>query len=203
MKAVQLSFAREGGGLGAWLYGHGPMFRWRLWAGAALLAMGIAALCVLGWAVWETQQEARSVSNAVHALRAQQGNAARAAAEESGKQVLSDDQRARWSRLARQLNTPWSALLDALESSLPDGVALVSIEPDAAQGSVRLQVEAKTLDALLAYAASLNATQPFQSVALVKHETNEQDPTRPLRLSLEAKLNGQVASLTASKEPAR
>jgi Tfp pilus assembly protein PilN len=117
--------------------------------------------------------------------------------------VLSDDQRARWSRLARQLNTPWSALLDALESSLPDGVALVSIEPDAAQGSVRLQVEAKTLDALLAYAASLNAVHPFQSVALVKHETNEQDPTRPLRLSLEAKLNGQVASLAASKEPAR
>jgi hypothetical protein len=66
----------------------------------------------------------------------------------------------------------------------------VAIEPDPQHGSIRLQVEAKTLDTLLGYAQALKATAPFQEVVLLKHETNEQDATRPVRLSVDARLKG-------------
>lgn len=198
MKPVRLSFTQEAGGLRIWLFGHIGWSRSRFTLGAALLAGGLVGLCAIGWASWETQQQIRFTQDATRALRTQQGNAARMAAHEGGRHVLSDEQRRTWNRVARQLNTPWSAILDALEISLPDGVALVSIEPDTSQGSVRLQVEAKTLDTLLAYAASLKTAEPFDKVSLIKHETNEQDPTRPLRLSLEAILKRRHGLLPGS-----
>ena len=105
--------------------------------------------------------------------------------------------------MARQLNTPWSALLDALEASLPDDVALVAIEPDAGQGSVRLQVEAKALDTLLAYARELRSIPLFADVNLVKHETNEQDGNRPMRLSLNIRLRASQGSPPKPQEATR
>ena len=117
--------------------------------------------------------------------------------------MLTVQQTRDWNQIARQLDTPWPAILDALESSTPETVALVAIEPDPLHGSVRLQVEAKTLDALLGYAQSLKTTAPFQEVVLLKHETNEQDATRPMRLSLDARLEPRNADPVAGPGEAR
>jgi len=61
---------------------------------------------------------------------------------------------------------------------------------------VRLQVEAKGLDALLAYAGELRSVPLFAHVNLVKHETNEQDANRPMRLALNIRLRAQPGSAT-------
>ena len=200
MKPVQISFGREGSGLGVWLNGRSGSSRWRALAGMILLAAGPVAMCVIGWISWQTQQRIRAAEIALHTLRAEQGAATDLWVQREVRLLLGDEQRRYWNRVSRHLNTPWSAILDGLETSRPDGIALLSIEPDATQGSVRLQVEAKTLDTLLGYAAILGATEPFESVALVKHETSEQDPTRPFRLSLEANLRSQQISPAAAKE---
>lgn len=203
MKPVQLAFTREGGGLAAWLYGHTGSSRRRAPVASALLAAGAIALCVVGWASWEAQKRVRIAKQEIQTLHAQQGNTARRTEADAGKHSLSEQQRRDWNRVVRQLNTPWSAILDALETSLPDGVALVSIEPDTTHGRVRLQVEAKTLDALLGYATTLKAAERLEDVVLVKHETNEQDPTHPVRLSLDARLKPHQSAAETSKERAR
>ena len=183
MKPVRLVFP---GKLSAaiLLMGHAP----RAPALAALLLLtSLASLTAVAWQSWETRQQIRSVQNAAVALRLQRGQAARQAAP-AGKQVLTVQQSRDWNQMTRQLNTPWPAILDALESTTPETVALVAIEPDPQHGSVRLQVEAKTLDTLLVYAETLKAASPFREVVLLKHETNEQDATRPVRLNLDARL---------------
>ncbi|MFD0668901.1 PilN domain-containing protein [Ramlibacter sp. MAHUQ-53] len=98
-----------------------------------------------------------------------------------------------WSRALRPLNTPWPTLLDALQRLAPANVALVGIEPDGAQALVRLQAEARSLDALLAYAGALRAAPGFGEVTLVRHETREQEPQRPVRLTLDVALRPGAA----------
>lgn len=188
MKPVHLIFAGKPAAA-TWLVGHAP----RVPALAALLLLGaIGCLAAVLWQAWETQRQIRTVQDAAAGLRLQKVQAARQTGS-AEKQMLTVQQSRDWNQIARQLNTPWPAILDALESSTPEAVALVAIEPDPLHGSVRLQVEAKTLDALLGYAQTLNATAPFQEVVLLKHETNEQDATRPMRLSLDARLKPRKA----------
>jgi len=181
------------------LMGHAP--RAPVLAALLLLAC-LASLAAVAWQTWETRQKIRSAQNAAVALRLQKGQAARQMAP-AGKQVLTVQQSRDWNQITRQLNTPWPAILDALETTTPETVALVAIEPDPQHGSVRLQVEAKTLDTLLGYAETLKAAPPFQEVVLLKHETNEQDATRPMRLSLDARLKSRKADTVAGPEVAR
>jgi hypothetical protein len=192
MKPIRLVFAGRSSPV-TWLLGHAP----RVPGLAALLLLGaLGCLAAVAWKCWETRQQVRSVQNAVVALHLQKRQATRQAPS-SGKQVLNVQQRREWNQITRQLNTPWPAILDALESTTPEAVALVAIEPDPQQGSVRLQVEAKTLDTLLGYTEMLKAAAPFQEVVLIKHETNEQDATRPMRLSLDARLKPRNADSVA------
>lgn len=198
MKPVQLVFPGKAAPA-TWLLGHAP----RVPAVAALfLLAALAGLAAVGWQTWETRQQIRSVQNETQALRLHKSQAARDAVP-AGRQVLSVQQSRDWNQIARQLNTPWPAILDALETTTPETVALVAIEPDPQHGSIRLQVEAKTLDTLLGYAETLKGAAPFQEVVLLKHETNEQDATRPIRLSLEARLKSRKADGAAALEAAR
>ena len=87
-----------------------------------------------------------------------------------------------------RLNMPWYQLLDALEQTTPADVALVSIEPDGGSQVVRLVAEAKELDALLVYVKALQSEAFFRDVRPLKHETNEREPQRPVRLSIELRL---------------
>jgi hypothetical protein len=183
MKAVRLVFASRAN-LRTWLFGHTS----GLGALAALCLLAATGGLVAGaWQTWETRQHIRSVQKALLSLRAHRGEVARQVTPDE-RSALTVQQTRDWNQLARHLNTPWPTILDALETATPASVALVAIEPDPQRGSVRLQAEAKALDTLLDYAEALKAAGPFQEVVLVKHETNEQDATRPMRLSLDARL---------------
>jgi Tfp pilus assembly protein PilN len=101
---------------------------------------------------------------------------------------LTEEQRRGLNAVIRQLNTPWQDLFDQLERSTPPDVALISIEPDARRGSIRLQAEAKTLETLLNYAAQLQQRGVLGRLTYSKHETNEQDNNKPLRLSVDIEM---------------
>jgi Tfp pilus assembly protein PilN len=102
--------------------------------------------------------------------------------------ALTEEQRRNLNTVIRQLNTPWQDLFNQLERDTPKEVALISIEPDARRASIRLQAEAKTLDTLLAYAASLQQRGVLGRLTYSKHETNEQDSNKPVRLSVDIEL---------------
>jgi hypothetical protein len=182
MKPVRLVF-RARDSASARLFGHAPVSR--LAAGAVLL-LALGALGAIALMTWQARQETRAALSATGALHARAVQSNKAGGRE--KPVLTVQQTRDWNLVTRQLNTPWATIFDALETSTPEDVALVAIEPDAGRASVRLQVEAKTLDTLLAYAQALKANGPFQDVTLLKHETNDQDATRPMRLSLDVRL---------------
>jgi Tfp pilus assembly protein PilN len=181
MKPVRLRFDTGHAGVRASLLGReGGGARY---AAVSLVMLAVAGLFATGWQMAATRQELAVAQTELQALgRRQPAPAA------PSRPVLPPEERRAWNQVVRQLNTPWSSLLAALESVTPEDVALVSIEPDARQASVRVQAEAKSLDALLVYAQALKGAEPFADVAPVKHETNEQDPNRPVRLTLNLRL---------------
>jgi hypothetical protein len=183
MKPVRLAFATTPSVV-RWLLGDATGSRV---LAALVLLSSVAGLCTVAWTLRGTQQQLRSAQNGMLTLVAQRG-AVRQGASRDAKPAPTLQQSREWNQIVRQLNTPWPAILDTLERTTPETVALVAIEPDARNASVRLQVEAKTLDTLLAYAGSLQGAGPFDDVVLRKHETNEQDANRPMRLSFDARL---------------
>lgn len=102
-----------------------------------------------------------------------------------------------YNNVIRQLNVPWKNLFEDLESMTPMDVALISIEPDGARSTVKLVAEAKSLTTLLNYSSKLQQNGIFGRITYSKHETNEQDTNKPIRLSFELELRS--AHLTANK----
>lgn len=164
---------------------------------AVLLAITLLAAGCMAWQCWQTQRELTGARDVLDTLRREKTQGA--AQAEPATRVRVPQQREAWAQIAGQLNTPWRALLDALETVTPENVALVSIEPDARQASVRLEVEARELDTLLRYATGMNGVGLFEEVMLIRHAVNEQDRNRPLRLNLDVRLKsrGPQAALVA------
>lgn len=148
------------------------------WPALLILAAALAAGGALWWQIWTLDRE-------IETLKGQLPTPSTATSLAANIGSPSPQQRVEWVQLTRQLNTPWSALLDALEAATPQDVALVSIEPDARQGVVRVQAEAKTLQTLLDYGQVLRISGPFDDLVLRKHDTNDQDGMRPIRLTME------------------
>jgi Tfp pilus assembly protein PilN len=85
-----------------------------------------------------------------------------------------------------QLNLPWRALHDTVQSATPAGIALLALEPDAKRRSLRITAEARSSDDMIGYVEQLRRQDWFDAVALVRHEINEQDPNRPIRFQIDA-----------------
>lgn len=174
-------FAQRQGAAWARLAGHQ---RTAAGAGGVLALLAAMAICgVVAAEGWQARERAAAVRAEADALQAR---AARAPQLRPVREA--EPARRAWNAIAQQLNTPWLSLLATLEAATPDDVALVAIEPDARKATVRLQAEARTLDALLAYAQALRQQPLVGDVALYRHETNEQDASRPLRMHLELRL---------------
>lgn len=137
--------------------------------GWVLLALGVAAagLEAVDWRAGEadlTEREA-IVERLRHQLR-RAGPApvatARAVSEQELRPAL---------RLAGQLEADWGALLHDLAAAEDDRLALLSLEVDAARGSLRLSGEAKSLPAVFEYLSRLEATPSVAAVQLTSYET--------------------------------
>lgn len=102
------------------------------------------------------------------------------------KTTITDAQAAAVNGAVAQLNLPWRSVLDAIEEATPPTIALLAVEPDAKKSLVKGLAEAKSSDAMIGYIEQLKQQAFFNAIVLTKHETNEQDPNRPLRFQFEA-----------------
>jgi Tfp pilus assembly protein PilN len=152
--------------------------RWLLATGLALLAL-VAAECTRLLA-----EHARAAASL------QATEARRAAAQAPAPTTRPEARQVAMMRATRQvesdLATPWSALLSALGSTSARDVALLGVEPSAAKRSVRLTVEARDADAMLAYLAELQRDGRLSSVVLVSHQLQAQAPGSPIRFQVQA-----------------
>lgn len=155
----------------------------------------VALMCVgLVWQLWiwnELNQHNLDLQRQMQAFKQQSQaklHTAQAKTPDNATMPGQAVQRQQLQTLLAQLNTPWQQLLEQLEDATPDQVALISMEPDTQRGSIKILAEAKQIDTLLRYAASLQNQGVFGSLTYGKHETNEHDPLRPARLGIELQL---------------
>jgi hypothetical protein len=73
----------------------------------------------------------------------------------------------------RRISMPWEGLFQALQSAQSDRVALLSIEPDAENGTVSVTAEARDYLAALTYVANLSEQKALRKVHLVRHEVKQ------------------------------
>lgn len=153
-----------------------PAIGWLLLVLGALL---VAAACA----------EYSAVDADVVALRAKaaQQHAAKPAAKASPEEARVAEQAAKAADVVRdQLAVPWPSLFVQLEGASNDDIALLSLQADPSQRSMRLGGEARSFGALMEYVRRLEASEAFANVRLAGHEVRQQDPNRPVSFSLTA-----------------
>jgi len=84
-------------------------------------------------------------------------------------------------KLASFLMIPWGDVLNSLEASALDDLALLAIEPDAKKRQLKITAEAKNKDILFSYLEKLEASDELANVYLLKHEIVEDVDQHPIR----------------------
>ncbi len=191
------------------LWGHSGRTSQRVLATIALVALIVLSTC-FGLRCWDVSQQIESLRSQSRELGASSVSLSKASPRSiSSRAVLPnqaneiDANKLRGlNGVVRQLNIPWQDIFQKLEQLLPGDVALLTIEPDGQRSSVRIQAEAKDLQTLLSYAASLQQNEVFGGLQFNKYSTNDQDPNRPVRLFFELKLNNSHWAAVANHEAA-
>lgn len=86
----------------------------------------------------------------------------------------------------RRLATPWDDLFLDLERAHSDRVALLAIEPDAENRTVRVSGEAKDYLGTLTYVANLAGQKTLTRVYLARHEIRRGPQQRPVSFTVSA-----------------
>lgn len=102
----------------------------------------------------------------------------------TAKPADADDAAIEAARLSLSRN--WEPLLQAVEAASKPNVALLTLEPDAGRGTVRLVLEAKDNDAMLAYVEGLASQPGMHGVDLLDQETQVEHPQQPVRFTVGA-----------------
>jgi hypothetical protein len=91
--------------------------------------------------------------------------------------------------IARQLGTPWTAMLTDLESASRDTkgrIALLSVEPDYDKHLVRINGESRDLSVALAYLQRLQESHSLRYPMLDSHDVVAEDKEHPVRFAMTA-----------------
>jgi hypothetical protein len=150
--------------------------------GVLLLLFG---LCAVSAAAFEYQRESTKRAGLELKLAA--------VLSRSSRQPASDAHVARQSeeatRIARELGTPWTAMLAELEAASQDTkgqIAVLSVEPDHDKHRVRINAESRDLSLALAYVRRLQDSKALRYPMLDSHEVVAADNEHPIRFAMTA-----------------
>lgn len=87
-------------------------------------------------------------------------------------------------RILQELALPWESLFRSVEAAAGEDVALLSIEPDAGKGLVRITGEARDYLAALNFMVRLDEEKTLTRIHLTSHEIREDAPQRPYGFAL-------------------
>ncbi len=85
-----------------------------------------------------------------------------------------------------QFSVPWNELFRELEAANDGTVALLAVQPEIQNRTVRISGEAKNLAAMLTYAEKLQQTRMLSGVHVSEHRVKEQDAQKPIEFSMVA-----------------
>jgi len=135
----------------------------RRWPARWMNAVSVLLLLVAahqGWQAWESYQQLKRTQALIAQVRAQAEQMALQQRERAAKNVESDAARRERELAARLAAFPLDQVFASVESAQVSGVVVTLLDIDAAEGTVRLEVEFVDLDALLKYVSALNAGEP-------------------------------------------
>lgn len=135
---------------------------------AVLLAGVTACLAVL----WEHEAVDQALASAERRLarETRQLERERAGRLAASRERLPADELARAVAVADELNRPWPNFFKDAETARSKDVALLSVEPQAAKGRLRVTGEARELRALFDYARALDAQPSFADSRVETYE---------------------------------
>jgi hypothetical protein len=145
-----------------------------------LLVVGVSAAV---WAGWTYQQSTDVVAGLELRLGVVSGHLGPVAAASNSRLV------AEAQHVAHELQTPWAAMLDDLETataSTHGEVALLTVEPDRLRQRLKLTAEARSLPAALRYVQSLQQHPSLHDALLESHEIRTDVAERPVRVQIVA-----------------
>ena len=85
-----------------------------------------------------------------------------------------------------QLNLPWEMLFDSIEHAATEDIALLSLQPNFSNRSLRLSGEAKSMAELLDFVEALERELVFENVHLLNYKIKQENPQRPIIFLLNA-----------------
>lgn len=85
-----------------------------------------------------------------------------------------------------QLNLPWEMLFDSIEQAATEDIALLSLQPNFSNRSLRLSGEAKSMTELLDFVEALERELVFENVHLLSYKIKQESPQRPIIFLLNA-----------------
>jgi Tfp pilus assembly protein PilN len=109
------------------------------------------------------------------------------AAQRAAPALLNPEEEKRIAAALRQLVTPWEALLASVEQAASEDVAVLALEQDAAQSSLKLLAEARNPAAMLEYLRRIEASKALRAATLDNHKIELQQPGQPVRFSITAR----------------
>ncbi len=148
---------------------------------------GLLLVCLaMGGYGWQYRQLALDIeAGKVELARfARQGQPTGFTDSRAGKLLQAEMSQAR--DVLQQLDVPWDRLFEAVETSTTPEVALLGIEPEPKQETVRIIGEAKTYQTVLAYTRRLEESTPLDGVHLQSHQIQTRDPEHPVHFVLGA-----------------
>lgn len=148
-----------------------------------LLLLGIGLSISTAFFYQDLKQKQEQLN---HSLFLQQKKREQVAQEKlTAPAFLSKEQAKAINTAIRQLNFPWSEILNVFQQTATPQTALLSLEPHAEKQLVRVVAESFNADAMFSYLQSLRESGAFTRVELIRYEVNEQDPKKPLRFTAE------------------
>lgn len=155
-----------------------------------LLLLGLAIVVTVFFQFRYVVEETNFWSNRVERMEKQQQQKAaprtratsriREFSQEIGKEV------AQANAVLDQLNLPWEELFDSIEHAATEDIALLSLQPNFANRTLRLNGEAKSMQELLEFVEALEREAVFENVHLLNYKIKQDNPHRPIIFLLHA-----------------
>ena len=112
----------------------------------------------------------------------QQKRAPRASSPRASQETQQELKQAR--EIMKQLNLPWEMLFDSLEYAVTKDIALLSVQPNVANQSIRINGEARNLVALTDFVEAIEREAFFENAYVLSYKVKQENPHRPILFSL-------------------
>jgi len=156
----------------------------------ALLLIGLLVLAGVFWQYRQVTEEVNYWTNRVERLEKQQQQKAaprtRAAprVKEYSQEIRKEITQA--NAILDQLNLPWETMFDAIEHAATEQIALLSLQPNVGNRTLRISGEAKSMAELLDFVEALERELVFENVHLINYKIKQDNPQRPIIFLLTA-----------------